>query len=316
MFLVPGSLAWVYAGRLVSGLSAGIFTGTATATIADLTPTDTSDAAGPRAGLVAAAANMTGLGLGPVVAGVLAQWAPDPLRTPFLVDLGLVALAVACVLALPETVRRTGEVVLRPQAVHVPPPIRPVFVRAAIAGFAGFAVLGLFTAVSPAFLGEVLHLSSPALVGVVVVSVFVASVAGQVASVRFSTATGMSVGCVLLILGMVVLALALVLTSLALLVVGGVVAGVGQGLTFRTGLGSVGEASPADQRGEISSAYFVALYVGISIPVVGFGLLATATGLVPAGIVFTGLVGVLAAVVLVLLVRDPERRPAEAGAPG
>jgi hypothetical protein len=68
-------------------------------------------------------------------------------------------------------------------------------------------------------------------------------------------------------------------------------------------LGSVTQASPADQRGQISSALFVALYVGIAIPVVGEGLAATAFGLVPAGILFSVLVGVLAAVVLLLLTR-------------
>jgi membrane protein implicated in regulation of membrane protease activity len=48
----------------------------------------------------------------------------------------------------------------------------------------------------------------------------------------------------------------------------------------------------------------VVLYVGISVPVVGVGLLATLLGLVTAGVVFAGLVGVLTSVVLVLLRRD------------
>ena len=300
LFLVPGSMAWVYAGRLTSGLSAGIFTGTATAAIGDL-------AAGASAALVAAAVNMGGLGLGPLVAGVLAQWAPDPLRLPFVVDLVLIVLAVVAVVVLPETVQRVEGVRFRPQQIHVPAEIREVFLRAAIGGFAGFAVLGLVTAISPAFLGQVLHRHSPALVGVVAASVFAASIVGQVVSTRLRTSLGQSVGCALLIAGMLVLAPSLVATSLLLLVLGALIAGVGQGMSFRAGLASIGEASPPDQRGAISSAFFVALYVGISLPVVGFGLLSTATGLVPAGLVFTAMVGVLAAVVLVLLVRSGRR---------
>jgi F0F1-type ATP synthase membrane subunit c/vacuolar-type H+-ATPase subunit K len=122
-------------------------------------------------------------------------------------------------------------------------------------------------------------------------------------SLRLSTAAGLSVGCSALIAGMAVLAASLLLESLPLLVVGGLVAGLGQGLTFRAGLGSVGEASPADQRGTISSTFFVVLYVGISLPVVGVGIAATVFGLVPAGVIFSVLVGVLAAVSLTLLVR-------------
>lgn len=303
LFLLPASMTWVYAGRFVSGLSAGIFTGTATAAVVDLA----DDGGAERAGLVAAAANMLGLGLGPVVAGVLAEWAPHPLVLPFVADLVLVAVAAACVLAQPETVHRADHPRLRPQRISVPTDVRPVFVRAAIAGFAGFAVLGLFTAVSPAFLARVLDLRSPLLVGVVVLLVFVASVGGQVLSLRLGTARGLSLGCTALVAGMVVLAVGLLLASLTLLLVGGVVAGVGQGLAFRAGLGSVGQASPSEQRGAISSAYFVVLYVGISLPVVGVGVLATLAGLVTAGVVFAALVGLLAAVVLVLLRRGAPR---------
>jgi MFS family permease len=38
VFLLPGAIAWLYVGRVLSGLSAGILTGTATATIVDLAP--------------------------------------------------------------------------------------------------------------------------------------------------------------------------------------------------------------------------------------------------------------------------------------
>lgn len=289
-FLLPVSLGWVFAARVLSGFSAGIFTGTATATIVDLV----GPAAGVTAGLVAAAANMGGLGLGPLIAGVLAQWAPDPLHLPFEVDLLLVVVAAGCVLLTPEPVRRRARPPLM-QSIRIPPALRPTFVRAAIAGFAGFAVMGLFGAVSPAFLADVLHHSSTALVGVIVVSVFAASVAGQVLSVRVGTDRGLVLGCSALIVGMTLLAVSLPLASLTLLVAGGLVAGAGQGLSFRAALGSVTQASPPDQRGQISSALFVALYVGIAIPVVGEGLAATALGLVPAGILFSILVGALAA---------------------
>ena len=72
VFLIPDSLAALFAGRLLSGVSAGVFTGVATATIVDLAP-PTGRA---RAGLLAAVVNVLGLGLGPVLAGVLADHAP------------------------------------------------------------------------------------------------------------------------------------------------------------------------------------------------------------------------------------------------
>ena len=64
------------------------------------------------------------------------------------------------------------------QELHVPAQVRTVLVQAGTAGFAGFAVLGLFTAVSPTVL-QLLGHNDPALTGLVVFSVFVASAAGQ-----------------------------------------------------------------------------------------------------------------------------------------
>ncbi len=65
MFLVADGLPLVLAGRILSGLSAGIFTGTATATLVDLAPSEHRS----RATLVAAVANMGGLGFGVLLAG-------------------------------------------------------------------------------------------------------------------------------------------------------------------------------------------------------------------------------------------------------
>ena len=298
-FLLSATLGWVFLARLLSGFSAGIVTGTATAAIIDLA----GEGAQAKAGLVAAVVNMGGLGLGPLLAGLLAANADDPLTAPFVLDLALIALATIGLTIAPEPVPRAEHVDLRPQALSVPRDIRAVFARAAIAGFAGFAMLGLFSAVSPAFLGKVLGHHSPVLVGVLVVSIFTASVVGQLSSVRMSTDRGLTLGCVFLIAGMTMIGTSLPLEILALLIVGGVVAGFGQGMSFRAGLVSVTAVSPPEKRAEISSAFFVALYVGIAIPVVGVGVAATVWGLVPAGVAFSVLVGSLAVIVLLLLVK-------------
>ena len=59
-----------------------------------------------------------------------------------------------------------------------------------------------------------------------------------------------------------------------MLLAGGVVAGFGQGLSFRAGLGAVNAGSPQSGGAEVASSFFVVAYVAISIPVVGEGLLA------------------------------------------
>jgi MFS family permease len=300
VFLLAGTLGWLFVGRVLSGLSAGIFTGTATATIVDLAP----DGGKSRASLIAAAVNMGGLGAGPLLAGVLAQYAPLPLTLCFLVDLVLVVLGIVGVYVVAEPVRWPDSVRLQPQKITVPTEIQGVFTRAAIAGFAGFAVLGLFTAVSPAFLGTVLHDTNPAVIGAVVLSVFIASTIGQALSMVIDERLALTVGCASLIAGMILVGTSLPVRSLGMFIGGAVIAGVGQGMSFRAGLGSVTRASPPDKRGEITSSYFVMLYVGITIPVIGEGAAAMAFGQIVSGLAFAAIVAILAAVVLMLLVRS------------
>jgi MFS family permease len=302
-FLLANGLVLLLVGRILSGLSAGIFTGTATATLVDLLGTQRAG----RATLVAAVANMGGLGSGPLLSAALASLG-TPLRLPFWVDLGLLVPALAAILLIREPVQATGRVRLRLQTLSVPPQMRTTFVSSALAGFAGFAVLGLSTAVAPAFLGQTLGVHSLVVVGLVVFSVFAGSTAGQLLLDVVPQARALSAGCAGLVMGMALLAVGLASSSLGFLVAGGVLAGVGQGLSFRAALGAINSQAPPERRGEVDSSFFVVAYVAISLPVIGEGVLAQLAGLRTAGLVFAAVVAVIAAIVLVLLARQRDQR--------
>ena len=300
VFLIPDSIPALFVGRVLSGLSAGIFTATATAALVDLAPEDRRNSYS----LLAAAVNMLGLGLGPVVAGALAEYAPAPLSLPYVVHIGLVLVVGVFAYALVEPIETPeGPVRWRPQRVSVPPEVRGVFVSAAIAGFAGFAVLGLFTAVSPAFLTQVLGVQNHLAIGLIVFTLFGASTAGQVASSRLAERPALLIGCATLVVGVLVVGAAVVLASLPLFVGGAAVAGVGQGMSFRAGLVAVNAGSPPERRSAVASSFFLVLYVGISLPVIGEGLATAAFGLVVSGVVFAGLVALLGVVAFVSLLR-------------
>jgi MFS family permease len=83
VFLGADGTAWLIVGRMVSGLSIGIASGTAAAWIAELVPGDDK----ARASAMAAIGNLAGIGVGPLLAGVLAQYAPAPLATSYVVYL-------------------------------------------------------------------------------------------------------------------------------------------------------------------------------------------------------------------------------------
>jgi hypothetical protein len=259
--------------------------------------------------------NIGGLGLGPVLAGFLAEYAADPLTLVFWVDLALLVPAAAGIWLLPEPVEGAASrpLRIRPTRLRVPREVRPTFVTAVMAGFAGFAVLGLFTAVVPAFLGEVLGVTNHAATGLVVLAAFGSSAVGQIAGRALAANRALPGGCALLIAGMGLLVVGLQAEALAGLIAGGVVAGVGQGLSFAAGLAAVNAEAPAEHRAATASSFFVVCYVAISIPVIGVGLLAQATDLVAAGTVFACCVAALAALAIAGIVR--RERASAAGSP-
>ncbi|MGU3434868.1 MFS transporter [Actinomycetes bacterium M1A6_2h] len=306
VFLTAGPVWQLLIGRFLSGLSAGIFAGTATAAIIEMAPESWK----ARASSVATAANIGGLGLGPLVAGASVQFLPYPLQLSFVVHLVLLVIGAVAVFTVPETVDVQPGARPAVQRLSVPPETRPLFVRAAVAAAAGFAVLGLCTAVFPKFLSSVIGIDSHFVAGLVVFAVFAASAGAQLASRRLKTDTALVSGCAALVVGMLLIVVALFESSLAALVAGGVIAGVGQGLGFGTGLSAVAGATPPERRAEVTSTFFVVAYVAISVPVIGEGIAARSWGLQTSGAVFAAAVAVLAAAALAASVRDARRADA------
>lgn len=297
MFLAAHSLDQLFAARVVSGLSAGIYTGTATAAVIELAPPSWRF----RAPAIATAANIGGLGLGPLVAGLFAEYVPSPLHTVFVVDLAVLVIAGVTIWLIPEPARPRPGARLGLQRLSVPPQVRPVFGGPVIAAFAGFAVLGTFTAIAPAFLARVMGIDNHAVAGGVVALTFGISALTQILGRKAPTTAALITGCAALVVGVAVTGWALAAASLALLIIGAVICGAGQGISFSKGLSAILAASPADQRAEVTSTYFVIGYVALSIPIVGQGIAATHWGLVPAGIAFCIGVGLLSALAMALI---------------
>src|ERR1700735_3874225 len=92
VLFLPATDIWcLIVARVVSGAAAGLVTGTATAALAELQPRGDRGAAA----VVASGGNMTGLGLGPLTAGLFAEYVAMPTRSVFWAYLGLCALAAA-----------------------------------------------------------------------------------------------------------------------------------------------------------------------------------------------------------------------------
>ena len=290
VFILAPGVAALIAARIVSGLSAGLMTGTATATLTELVPAS----ARRRASLAATAANMAGLGLGPLAAGLFAQYAPHPTTLVFEVYLAVLVVAGLIVLLVPETVPHRTRPALRFAGLGIPERGRGEFIAAGVAGFAAFALLGLFSSLVPGFLAGQLHQGSHAVQGAVVFLLFAVGTVTQVASSRLRSDRVVLAGLGLFLAALALIVAGLAQSGMALFLAGTVAGGAAVGAIFLGSLATANRLAPAERRGHAISAFFVACYAGLIIPVVGVGVLSEFTRTFAATAAFSILLGALA----------------------
>jgi MFS family permease len=297
VFLFASNVGLLLLGRVVSGLSAGLFTSTATTTIVNLAPDEKKN----QASTIASSVNMLGLGFGPLLCGVLAQYLPYALHLVFIVDIVLLIPAFIGIWLMPEPIKDKQSFRIKVQKLSVPSNIRGTFIYAVIPVFVGFSMLGLFTAISPNFLGDILDIHNRAIIGLTVFLVFCASTVGQLLFKQKSDYSVLMLGSGTLIVGVILVGISLLVSSYVLLLIGAIVSGLGQAFSFRAGLSTVNSVSPQDKQAEITSTFFTIAYIAISIPVVGVGLLQLGLAIQGAGLTFSIIVVLLAIISLVLL---------------
>jgi MFS family permease len=275
LLALADSTGWLFAGRVVQGLAVGAASGALTASLTEAEPRGDQR----RAALVATAASVGGLGLGPLLAGVMAQYGPAPRRLPFLVEIAALIPAVVAVATLPEQTTRTR---WRPRRPEIPDGAHRAFLVAGSANFMAFAVTGLFLALVPTYVATLAHSTNLVLGGGAVAVMIGCSLAGQLLARGRRSSSMRQAGLLLLGTGLILLAVAGGASSLALLLVATALAGGGQGLVFLAGVTEVTAVAPPARRAEVMSAFYVVVYLGVGLPVIGVGFLATAIGLLHA----------------------------------
>jgi MFS family permease len=276
---VPGLLL----ARVLSGISIGLTQSTATAYLAELHARHRPQAPGTRAQVTATTVNMGGLGVGALVAGLLAQWVGGPLTIPYVVFVVATLIALVAVALSPETrepVRPRPR--YRPQRASVPVEARGDYYASALSAFIVFAAMGLFAGLAGLFLVVALHHPSHALAGATLFAVFSAAVIAQLATMPWPLRRLLTAGMALMLLGLAatVTAVWLPAPSLALFITGGAVTGAGGGAIFKAAVGTVIRISPPETRAEALAGTYLAAFVGLSLPIVGAGV-ALAAGVSP-----------------------------------
>ena len=259
------TLTGLLLGRLLTGVSVGLAAGTAITYLIELRLRADPNASPVVARTIGTSVNVGALGIGPLVAGFLASWARHPLTLPYLVWIALGAVALVGLATAPETGAPAPN--RAPFSVRLPLP-------AGAATLAAFAANGLFAGLSGLFLATTLHHPSHALAGATLFVVFSAGVLSQLATARLQASRVFALGTISMLVGLVLLVIAVRLStpSLALFLVSGGLIGAGAGAVFKGTTGLVLDGTAPENRVAMTSELLIALFVGLSVPVIGAGV--------------------------------------------
>ena len=273
LFIAFPSLPGLIIARVISGVSIGLTTGTATAYLAELHLGAGRSRTARRPQVVATAANLGGIGVGPLGAGLLAQFVRSPLVIPYVIFGGVLVVLAVLIAFAPETASRPDpRPAWRPQRMAIPAHARGTFFAATGAAAAAFAVYGVFNSLMPGFLAGTMHETSYAVAGAVAFSAFAAGAVAQIALGKAGIATTLRVSVPVLIAGLALFTVGMWLPSLPLFVIGGIVTGAGGGLVFRGSLVAAAGTAPPESRAEVLAGFFLGAYIGLSVPVIALGV--------------------------------------------
>ena len=171
---------------------------------------------------------------------------------------------------------------------------------------AGWGILGSFSSLVPTFLNGILGVRNLALIGATSFLIFITAAVSQAVSAKLPARRSVSAGLPLLLVCLAALEAALFAKALWLFLAGTVVGGVAVGAIFLGSLATANRLAPPGQRGQVISAFFVACYTGLIVPVVGVGVLTEFTSTFPAVLALSILLAALSLFSLASIAKAPE----------
>lgn len=287
LFVIADSTAMLFLARLATGIAAGLSSGTAVTWLRELYGKENYKSGTLRIVTV----NLLGLGVGPLLCGLIAQ-TPGPSAAPYLAYLALlVPLGLGIFFAM-ETVQDTKPVKISLR-LGVPHGKRAAFAAPGLTSFVLYSLVGFYSALIPGLLSKTLHITSHLASGLLVFTLFLASGITVYATAGLSSRAVMlwGIGLMLPALGLMIAAESQ--ASLVMLIAASVMGGISLGAGWRGALEVAGQIAPEDKRAELMSMLFVCGNLGLALPVIGVGVLSALANPALADRVFAAVIALL-----------------------
>lgn len=296
LFATASSIVMLSVARLLTGIAVGVIVSAGMAAVVDMGGSDGKR----RASLAASVAMVFGAGLGPLMAGALAQTLQRPVITIFSIELIVLISALIVAITLPDHnyAGHLGRAENSQSKLHFPtvPAANRQHLALGIAIFApGITATAFVLSLGPSLLGKLLEIHSPLIAGGMACAMFLTATGVQFMVSRIHVRTIFLLGSASTILAMASLTIAIHASLVVLLVVAALLAGAGQGLGQLGGLTLIGTHVPDNHRAEANAVLNIGGYIPAGLLPVATGYLIDVVGLAAGATAFATVLAIAAA---------------------
>jgi MFS family permease len=291
LFASASSIFVLAVGRLFAGIAVGIIVSAGMAAVVDAGGTDNKR----KAALLASIAMVLGAGIGPLVAGGVAQTMKQPVLPIFAAEAVVLISAMLAALRLPKPVGHKAEK-LRLRLPHVPSGNRHQVLYGIATFGPGITATSFVLALGPSLLSRLLEVRSPLLAGGMACAMFFTAVGVQLAVRQWPVPRIFGVSTAATVLSMGLLVIAIHSSNVPALIASALLAGAGQGLGQLGGLTLIGLHVPDSHRAQSNAVLNIGGYIPAGLLPVATGFLIDAIGLASGAMVFAIVVALAAAV--------------------
>lgn len=281
LFASASSIVMLAIGRLLTGIAVGVIVSAGMAAVVDVGGAEHKRLAA----LLASVAMVLGAGLGPLLAGGLAQTLAQPVLPIF----GVEMLVLLCALGIVGWLPLRRPVASGPARIRLPtvPEANRRQVACGIATFGpGITATSFVLSLGPSLLSLLLDERSPLLAGGMACAMFLTATGVQFAVRRWPIPRIFAASAAATVLSMVGLALAIHASLVLALVASALLAGAGQGLGQLGGLTLIGLHVPDSHRAQANAVLNIGGYIPAGLLPVAAGYLVDAVGLTSGATLF------------------------------
>jgi len=255
------SVLLLFVCRFLQGSVSGVVFSVGTAWLGELV----DDA--PRSARLTTAALGGGWAVGPLISGLLAQWAPLPTVLPYLVHVALMIVGLVLLPRVPETLAAADRWDGAWINLGVPTAARwPFALVVAPVAVGVFTFPSTAVTVLPLLLTPTMPQIAVAITGIVAGVTLLTGVFAQPLGRRLGAVRAGPVGLAVGAVGFGLSLLGVGLDAWPLLIPVAMLLGVGYGLCLAAGLTMVGELASTAHRGALTGTFYACAYLGFGVP--------------------------------------------------